>query len=143
MGRTSLQTALAISASVFTLACSGVTPPRHTTFTFGRVGGNIRPYTVTITRTGIVKAEGPVTVAHLGRKIAPARLARLDRLVRTAHFFALRTLIICPGALPDLAAATITVSTPARDRRVVVRGTCNHRFRTLYKALTAAAGARG
>jgi hypothetical protein len=127
---------------VLALLLGGTAPARQDTFAFGRTGGNIQPYTVTITARGVVTATGPVSLAHPGRKVAAATLRRLERLVQTTRFFSLPTLTLCPGSLPDFASSFLTVRAGSRHGRVVVRGTCSRRFATLYKALAAAAGVR-
>jgi hypothetical protein len=111
-------------------------------FVFGRTGGNIRPYAVTIAPGGVVTATGPVRIAHPGRRVAAATLRRLERIVQTTKFFSQRTLTLCPGSLPDFASSFVTVKAGTRHRRVVVRGACSPRFESLYQALVAAVGVR-
>lgn len=135
-----MSSALALSTTVLALTLGAAAPAQHDTFVFGQVGGNLRPYTVTITTQGVVRSTGPVSLAHPGRKVTAARLRQLERLVRATGFFSLPKLRLCPGTLPDFASAFVTVKAGTRHRRVVVRGTCSPRFEELYTALTAAAG---
>jgi hypothetical protein len=140
--RYSRRTALALSTTLLALLPGGTAPARHDTFAFCRTGGSIQPYTVTITARGMLTTTGPVGPAQPGAKVPAARLRRLERLVQTTKFFALPTLTLCPGSLPDFASSFVTVRAGSRHRRVVVRGSCSPRFATLYKALAAAAGVR-
>ena len=137
-----MRTALAISASAlaFGLACG--TPAQHHAFSFGRVGGNIAPYTVTIRADGTLSSTGPVRLAAPGARVSAAARNRLDRLVRTTRFSSLPARTLCPGSLPDFAGSFITVTTGSTEKRVIVRGSCNARFEKLYAALAAAAGVR-
>lgn len=132
---------VALSTAVLALLLGSVEPAQHDTFTFGRAGGNIRAYTVTITPRGKVTSKGPVRIAHPGRKLPAKTLRRLERLVETVRFFSLPKLTRCPGSLPDFASNFITVQAGTRHRRVAVRGACSPRFVKLYKALATAVGA--
>jgi hypothetical protein len=141
LARYARRTALALSTTILALLFGGAAPAQHDTFAFGRTGGNIRPYTVTISARGAVTASGPVRrPAH--RTVPAATLRRLERLVGITRFFTLPTLTLCPGALPDFASSFVTVRAGAHHRRVVVRGTCSPQFAKLYEALAVAAGVR-
>lgn len=107
-------------------------------YAFGRTGGNIAPFTVTISSSGQVRVVGPVhpTVDV----VDPAVRARLARLVKTTGFFALPKTTRCKGALPDFASDVITVRLGSASRTVLVHGDCSPRFATLYRALGAAVG---
>lgn len=134
------RTSLALSTTILALLFSGAAPAQHDTFAFGRTGGNIRPYTVTISVRGVVTAKGPVR--HARRKVPAAALRRLERLAAATRFFSLPKLTLCPGSLPDFASSFVTVKAAAHHRRVVVRGSCSPRFAKLYRALAAAAGVK-
>jgi hypothetical protein len=103
-----------------------------TGFAFGRTGGNIRPYTVTVSTTGKVTATevAPEHVASLTK----LELANLNRVAYTTQFATLPTFIACPSALPDVAAEFIRVGA----RTVRSHGACNGRFNRLWRALNAA-----
>jgi hypothetical protein len=119
-------------------AGSAATQP---SFAFGRTGGNIEPFTVTIARDGSVTSTGPVQPAK--HRLAVSTLARLAKLASTEHFFGLPQRVTCPVSLPDFAYRSVTVSTSATRRRtVLVRGGCQPGFTTLYAALAAAVGVR-
>ena len=109
-------------------------------FAFGRVGGNIQPYTVTIRKDGTLAAAGPVQLADPGKQLPAARLTALLRLARTERFWALPPRTSCRDSLPDFASLTVTVYTGSTPRTVRVRGTCKPRFTRLYRALQSAAG---
>lgn len=112
------------------LAPAAAASPR-TGFAFGRAGGNIRPFTVTIAITGKVTATGaaPDHEAALTKQ----QLAELNRVAYTTQFQTLPTFIACPKALPDVAALFIRVGA----RTVRSHGACNGRFNRLWKVLNA------
>jgi hypothetical protein len=116
------------------LAPSAGASPK-TGFALGRAGGNIRPYTVTVSTTGRVTAGGaaPEHVASLTK----LQLADLNRVAYTTQFATLPSFIACPSALPDVAAEFIRVGA----RTVRSHGACNGRFNRLWKALNRAASA--
>jgi hypothetical protein len=107
-------------------------------FAFGRTGGNIAPFTVTISSSGAVSAVGPVrpTITY----VSPATRARLAALVKTARFYNLPRTTRCHGALPDFASSFVTVRSASGSRRVLVHGDCSAGFSTLYRALAKAVG---
>jgi hypothetical protein len=106
------------------------------TWTFGRHGGNIRPFTVRIDGSGRVTASG-ITVG--ARKLSRATLARLLRTARSGGFFAMPAFTACSGILPDIAGLFVTYRSAASTHTVSVRGGCRPRFTTLYGALSRAA----
>jgi hypothetical protein len=101
-------------------------------FAFGRVGGNIRPYTVSITNDGDVRVWGTVQVVRV--KLTLAQLAELNRVASVTRFTALALTTKCKGTLPDVAATFIRVAA----RTVRVHGTCVPRYQRLWKALSSA-----
>jgi hypothetical protein len=106
-------------------------------FSFGRAGGNILPYTVTIAPSGAVTAQGVmVTRMH----VTTTTLASLRAAQATADFARLPAITLCNGSLPDLASLWIRAHTTTGVRRVAVRGTCSPAFTRLYRALSAAVG---
>lgn len=113
------------------------------TIVFGRTGGNIAPASVTIARNGAVTARGTMQRDVRTAVVPPATLARIARMIAGQRFFALPSLIRCPGVLPDFAASYITVTGGGKSKTTTVRGDCNTRFQKLYKTLTAAVGTGG
>jgi hypothetical protein len=99
-------------------------------FAFGRLGGNIRPYTVSIASGGKVSVSGAATAGRM--KLTAAQLATLDRAVTVAKFGALPPMTNCPGALPDV--ATMFVRFGAKTVRV--HGSCVARYTKLFTALS-------
>ena len=116
----------------------GSASPGAMSFAFGRNGGNIAPFAVTISSSGAVTATGPVkpTVTVVS---APAR-ARLAALVAATRFAALPPTIRCGGSLPDFASNFVTVRRGGSTRTVLVHGDCSTRFSRLYDALARAVG---
>jgi hypothetical protein len=109
---------------------AGASPQRG--FSFGRVGGNIRPYTVSIGTDGRVHVSGPVTAGRM--KLTGAQLAALGRAATAARFATLPNVTNCQGTLPDVAATFIRVGA----RTVRVHGACVARYAKLFTALTRA-----
>jgi hypothetical protein len=107
-------------------------------FAFGRVGGNIEPFTVTIAADGSVLANGPAQPSK--RKVGAADLARVTRVVVAQRFFSLPRSTSCPKTLPDFASRFVTVHLHGVSRRVVVHGECSSRFNAVYAALAKAVG---
>jgi hypothetical protein len=110
------------------------------TFAFGRTGGNIRPFTITIARDGSVAATGPVQ--PLKSRLDPRQLAKLARVVNAQRFFALPQTTLCPDALPDVASQFVIVHKGSLTRRVLVHGGCSPGLTKIYTALTNAVGLR-
>jgi hypothetical protein len=101
-------------------------------FAFGRLGGNIRPYTVRIANTGVVRVEGP---AHIGRKLlAPTQIGRLNLKAVEVGFARLPRARSCARELPDVAYTFIRVGA----QTVRVRGTCVPGYTRLWNALVRA-----
>ena len=114
------------------LALTLVHASPQTGFAFGRVGGNIIPFTVTIAATGAVKREGPApgTATHLTKE----QLAVLNRVAVETKFTKLPAVTACPNTLPDVAAQFIRVG----GRTVRVHGSCLARFNRVWAALVKA-----
>jgi hypothetical protein len=105
----------------------------RTGFAFGRIGGNIRPFTVTIAADGTAHASGAVTVGR--KKLTPAQLAGLKHTAAVNSFVTLPAVTACPGTLPDVAATFIRVGA----RTVRVHGSCLVRYMRVWRALTGVA----
>jgi hypothetical protein len=115
------------------LGLAGILPAADaaepTGFAFGRMGGNIVPYHVTIANSGVVRTFGPVKV---GRKLLGAvQLAALNRVATETRFTVLPMTTNCRGTLPDIAGTYIRVGA----RTVHVHGSCSSRYQRLLKAL--------
>jgi hypothetical protein len=106
-------------------------------FAFGRVGGNIRPYTVSIANDGAVRVSGAVAVGRM--KLTLTQLAELNRVASVTRFTALPVATTCKGTLPDVAATFIRVGA----RTVRVRGNCVAGYARLWKALSRAVKVSG
>jgi hypothetical protein len=125
----------ATAAGSITLSTSSIV------FTFGREGGNIVPYSITIASDGTVTATGPVTPTIT--QISAQQLSILEAQVFSSNFLTLPPQTICPGTLPDFASQFIEVQGPQfspPDYRVAVRGGCVPAFTQLFAALSAAVG---
>jgi hypothetical protein len=99
-------------------------------FAFGRIGGNIRAYSVSITNDGVVRTHGAVEVGRM--KLTLVQVAELNRIASVTRFTALPLKTSCKGTLPDVAATFIRVG----PRTVHVHGSCVARYSRLWKALT-------
>jgi hypothetical protein len=113
------------------LAAALLLPGQHG-FEFGRTGGNIRPFTVTISRTGVVRTAGaaPQHVAVVSRH----QLTVLTGIALAIRFSTIPAVTACPNTLPDIAAQFIRVE----GRTVRVHGACLKRFDRLWTALNRA-----
>jgi hypothetical protein len=121
----SLLFALAVSAMP---ASSAVQPSG---FAFGRLGGNIRPYTVTIANSGVVRTSGAVEVRRT--MLTALQLGSLNRVATETSFVTLPKSTNCRGTLPDVASTYIRVGA----RTVRVHGACLPRYQRLLRALQA------
>ena len=101
-------------------------------YSFGRQGGNIAPYTVSIAASGAVYSTGPVKVGRT--TLTPAQLGAIAKTVSSADFGTLAATTLCLGTLPDFAATWISVG----RRKVSVRGSCSPRFDRVWAALSGA-----
>jgi hypothetical protein len=109
---------------------AGASPQRG--FAFGRLGGNIRPYTVSIASDGRVSVSGSATAGRT--KLTAAQLATLDRAVTDAKFGAFPPTTNCPATLPDIATTFIRFGA----KTVRVHGSCVPRYAKLFTALSRA-----
>lgn len=101
---------------------------------FGRTGGNIMPFAVSVSQAGAVTTTGPVQAP---KAIPPAAVNGLLLLARAERFSTLPGSIVCKGIHPDVASRYITVS----GRTVTMHGACNRQFSELYAVLQAVAAA--
>jgi len=115
---------MAVLAVVLALAHGG--------FAFGRNGGNIIPFTVTVAASGRVTTTGAAP-AHR-TTVTKAQLAAVERVVIAAHYSKLPAVTACPGTLPDVAAQWIR----ADGRTVRVHGGCLAGFNRVWDALNRA-----
>ncbi len=132
-----LTVALAVPLAVLA-GGSGKTaaPP---TFAFGRVGGNIIPFTVTIGANGHVSTTG---TQKLGLTFATVPLRNgLGKLAKAEGFWTESTVLDCGKVNPDIASRFITVTAAGKSRTVRSRGTCYPAFEELYAVLSASVGA--
>jgi hypothetical protein len=119
----------ALLALTVVLPAGSATKP--TGFAFGRLGGNIRPYTVTIANSGVVHTSGAVTVGRT--HLAPVQLAELNRVATETRFTVLPASTMCRGSLPDVATTYVRVG----PQTVRVHGACAPRYQRMLKALEA------
>jgi hypothetical protein len=109
---------------------AGASPQRG--FAFGRLGGNIRPYTVSIASNGAVHVSGSATAGRM--KLTAAQLATLNRAVADARFGAFPPMTNCSGTLPDIATTFIRFGA----KTVRVHGNCVARYAKLFTAFSRA-----
>jgi hypothetical protein len=129
---------LALVAAAALPAQGGAGSSTAISFAFGRIGGNIAPFTVRIAADGSVSSAGPVR--PLKSRLDPSGVARLAAVEAAQRFFALPLVIRCPNTLPDFASQFVTVRRAGAARRVLVHGDCSLRFTRLYSALAKAVG---
>jgi hypothetical protein len=115
------------AALVVAIAAPGASAARYS---FGRQGGNIEPYRVTISPTGAVTTSGPVKVGRT--KLTARQLKSLARTVAAAGLSTLPATTFCLGTLPDFASDWVLVG----SQKVSVRGSCSPRFSRIWSALT-------
>jgi hypothetical protein len=113
------------------LAPTAAAAPQHG-FAFGRLGGNIQPYTVTIAAGGGVRVSGPVQAGKT--MLTTKEQAALTRVATDARFSTLPAVTNCQGSLPDVAATFVRVG----GRTVRVHGSCLPRYNRLFTALSRA-----
>jgi hypothetical protein len=100
-----------------------------TGFAFGRSGGSIRPFSLTVATSGAVTATGAAPWHRT--RLSKQQLANLNRVAFVTQFATLPLATNCSGTLPDVASQWIRVG----DRTVRVHGTCVPRFDRLWTAL--------
>lgn len=108
-------------------------------FSFGIQGGNIRPWSVTLSDDGSITATG--SIKHVQKLADPTdTLNGLLKLADAENFFALPKNVRCPGVLPDVAAQWITIKANGDTKQVMVHGACNAAFSQVYAVLMAVGG---
>ena len=127
---------LALAAVVVLLGAQGAQASSRPTIAFGRSGGNIQPFTVTISPSGRLSAQGPVKLSRPSVTISSDAVRGALALAKAEGFFRMRRTTACPGTLPDFASSFVTVGV----RKVSVRGGCRRSFSELYAVLAAVAG---
>lgn len=105
------------------------------TIVFGQEMGNIRPFSITISSSGAVKATGPIRLTGSPAKVSKAAIAGLVVLAQTENFKTLPNFTSCPGALPDLANRYVSIKTPGWNHRASVRGGCLDSLNQLFAVL--------
>jgi hypothetical protein len=118
-------------------ACGGGSsaPKNGLKIVFGRTGGSIFPYQVTIAPDGKVTAQGAVgNTSPLPKSLTSAQVETLSSQVRST--IGELTTLQCSHTSPDEASSFIT----ALGKTVSVRGNCEPRFLHLFYALTNAIG---
>jgi hypothetical protein len=121
--------ALLVLGLVATAFASGATASQQTGFALGRIGGNIRPFTVAIAADGRVSVSGPVQAERT--KLTQAQLAALAKAAADARFTTLPKTTNCAGTLPDVASTFVRVGA----RTVQVHGECVPRYARVWRAL--------
>jgi len=119
----------------------GVAQTSSTLFSFGRTGGNIRPFTIAIASNGQVVAMGPAlgTAGHV--RLSQAALKGLLKLAKAEKFSSLPDRLEGNHVLPDVASLYITVDTGSATKTVRNHGAHVASFDQLFAVLMAVAGA--
>ena len=134
--------ALALPLSVAAATHHGAARTGTASISFGRRGGNIAPYRVTIARTGAVTATGAVRRAGLVPSVSTDAVGGLVALARAEGFAAMPGQTYCRGSNPDFSSSFVTVTTTTGSRTVAVRGSCRAGFTQLLAVIQAVAGLR-
>jgi len=132
-----LTVALAVPLAV--LAGGSAKGAAPATFAFGRTGGNIIPFKVTIGKDGRVTTTGS---GHVTLTQASTALRNgLAKLAQAEGFWTMPAFTACPGTNPDVAAHFVTVNAGGKTRTVTSHGSCKAPFEELYAVLSASVGA--
>ena len=118
---------LVVAAAAAVVPWAGAT--EKTGFAFGRSGGSIRPFTITVATSGRVTSTGAAPEHRT--TLTKQQLADLNRVAFLVRFLTLPQRTMCKGTLPDVAETFIRVG----DRVVRVHGACLARFNRLWTAL--------
>ncbi len=127
-----------VSAPLGGFAAMPVSPPPASTFVFGREGGNIRPFSVTISATGAITATGAAHVTQT--RLSADALDGLRTLVKAEGFQTMPALITGTHMMPDIAAEYITITSGTSTKEVRLQSGNNAAFAQLYAVLMAVAG---
>lgn len=130
--------AVALAVPLVVLAGGSTKHQASPSFAFGRAGGNIIPFKVTIGSDGRVATTGPVQAT--AATTSSALRNGLARLAQAEGFFTMATSLTCGRVNPDVAGRFITVSAKGKTRTVTARGTCYPAFEELYAVLSASVG---
>lgn len=130
---------VALAVPIAVLAGSSGKRQASPAFAFGRMGGNIIPFTVTIAANGRVSTTGTQQLT-ITQATVPLRNG-LAKLARAEGFWTMSTFVNCGKVNPDIASRFITVKSAGKSRTVTVRGTCSAPFEELYAVLSASVGA--
>jgi hypothetical protein len=114
------------------LAAAALLSVPQTGFAFGRSGGSIMPFRISIAVDGTIHATGAAP-PH-ARRLTKLELATLNRVAYETNFVALPKTVGCKQTLPDVATEFIRVG----GRTTHVHGGCVARFNRLWAALTRA-----
>jgi hypothetical protein len=109
--------------------------PRHR-FLFGIKGGNIIPFSATISTAGEVMVTYGLTRSTRPR-LSIATVEGLATLARAERFFALPAKISCGEVPADIGIEFISIRTAHKAKTVSDRGCPNRRLDELYAVLTA------
>ena len=127
--RSVLRFALAALAAALLASPAAAAAPRYS---FGRSGGNIAPFTVTIAPSGKVSVSGPAKVGRTS--LTPAQLAGLRAAISAAKLSSLPARTSAPARCRTSPPSFVT----AGGRTVAVRGSCSPPFRRAWFALVSA-----
>ena len=127
--------ALAVPLVVLAGSSAKIAPPA---FAFGRAGGNIVPFRVTIGKDGRVSSTGPIQ-ATTHAASTPLRNG-LARLAKAEGFFTMAANLQCGPVNPDVASRFITVSAYGKTRTVFAQCGSFQSFEELYAVLAASTG---
>jgi hypothetical protein len=136
VGRVAL---VAVALALVVPAAGTARPAAQPVFSFGRIAGNIIPFTVSIQPDGSVTRSGPVELSNPNVHVSKARRLALLALARRKGFWSLPRRTLCRDALPDVASIFVTIHSGIRTKTVAVRGDCNSKFTSVYDALATAA----
>lgn len=109
-------------------------------FQFGRVGGNILPYTVTIDTQGHISSSGPIVLAYPALTLSADTLAGLATLAKAERFSQLPAVIAGAHTLPDIASLFIGMPIGSVMKQVREHGARSARFDQLFAILSAVTG---
>lgn len=133
---------VALALPLAVLAHGSARQAQPPTFAFGRAGGNIVPFKVTIGATGRVTASGPVHVTTGASALSLPLRNGLAKLAQAEGFWTMSTSLSCGRVLPDVAGRFVTVTVGGKTRTVTERGTCYAAFEELYAVISATVGVR-
>jgi hypothetical protein len=123
---------LALLAAALAAAASSASTPRRS-YAFGRHGGNIAPWTATISATGKVGVAG---AARRTRTVVPRLgMTNLAKRFDLDRFFALPAKIRCRKQLPDVATFWVTARRGGVVHTVDGQLGCRARFDSAFGTL--------